>query len=526
MHSPTGDSARMYTELDPNGTLRDKSWRAEAAWLIFQLNAACSALLTVCPSADLRQSPGLNPLEWTIGHVAFTFDMLIAQPLRLPTPGVIVAPRSAQQPAAAEGKPFGGGGSSPRDGGSGDSGTSQPPPPLLRTQAWTVYDSMRVSGAERWAMKEAGSLPDARPYLDQVAQMAAELVRVQADEEGMVAPVLSYLVLYTIVHTLWHAEDLVHTRHVNALPPPPPAATIAMVNGGLARRAIYAAGQLAAAVFVVMEGRDVRVPGGTFYIGAELDPDVPLVFDCEKWSHPIELAPFHISRHCVTNAEFADFVAAGAYQDETLWGFEGVRWLRSTGARHPWHWVPTEGARCGHMLRWFDATLAMPEAQPVSHVTWFEAEAYCNWAGRRLPTEAEWEAACCGVPGVGGTLAPHKARTFAWRDGGITEARANVGLRHASLLDVDALPEGDSAWGVRQMIGNVWEWTSSTFYPFPGFVIDYPYREQSAPWFGTNKVARGGCFATPDLVVRGDYRSFYHPSSRRELAIGFRTCAL
>jgi hypothetical protein len=116
-----------------------------------------------------------------------------------------------------------------------------------------------------------------------------------------------------------------------------------------------------------------------------------------------------------------------------------------------------------------------------------------------------------------------------WRDGGITEARANVGLRHASLLDVDALPEGDSAWGVRQMIGNVWEWTSSTFYPFPGegwvgrtmyvcrwepvgwgwgrgrallvsahlsecrssgFVIDYPYREQSAPWFGTNKVAR------------------------------------
>ena len=91
--------------------------------------------------------------------------------------------------------------------------------------------------------------------------MAAELVRVQADEEGMVAPVLSYLVLYTIVHTLWHAEDLVHTRHVNALPPPPPAATIAMVNGGLARRAIYASGQLAAAVFVVMEGRDVRVPG-------------------------------------------------------------------------------------------------------------------------------------------------------------------------------------------------------------------------------------------------------------------------
>ena len=94
------------------------------------------------------------------------------------------------------------------------------------------------------------------------------------------------------------------------------------------------------------------------------------------------------------------------------------------------------------------------------------------------------------------------------------------------LLDVDALPGGDSAWGCRQLLGNCWEWTATTFYPYPGYVMDFPYREQSAPWFGTSKVARGGCFATPDLVVRGDYRSFYHPSDRRELCVGFRTCAL
>ena len=79
------------------------------------------------------------------------------------------------------------------------------------------------------------------------------------------------------------------------------------------------------------------------------------------------------------------------------------------------------------------------------------------------------------------------------------------------------------------MVGNVWEWTASTFYPYPGYVIDYPYREQSAPWFGTCKVARGGCFATPELLLNtrgGEYRSFYHPAERREIAVGFRTCAL
>jgi len=307
------------------------------------------------------------------------------------------------------------------------------------------------------------------------------------------------------------------------------------------------------------------------------------------------LAPFSISKHCVTNAEFAAFIDAGGYDDEAYWGFEGVRWLRRSGARHPWLWrragkdeprttdatdeqsAPQaqaqqmacpcdpngsggedacqlraksaehgrEGGAGGEwLIRWFDAELPLSTVpnRPVSHVNWYEAEAYCAWAKRRLPTEAEWESACCGVPGVEGRLSPHKGRrvpwadihVHAWADGTdgsvpIPPERANAGQRRFELLDVDELPLGDSAWGCRQMVGNVWEWTASTFYPYPGYVIDYPYREQSAPWFGVQKVARGGCFATPELLLKlrgGEYRSFYHPTDRPELAVGFRTCAL
>ena len=601
LHAPFSAPAHL---VDVYQTLATKTWCAEPRWLLGELERAHAMLLAACPDnfVAMPRKPGLNPVGWTIGHVAFTFDALVAYPLRLPTPGVIKCTATDESTAASPTTP-----PLSRTQASGESLLDADPQLLLRANAWVTYDSMRVGGAERWALSEGGTLPDALPWLKQVHLMCADLLHAHTkcaavDTAGTrasavvcVSPPVSYLILYSIIHEVWHTEDLIHTRNVHQLPPPtagtaplpPPAPPLAasppLVSGSRAHG-------------------DVSIPGGRFFVGAEPDgADTRLVLDCEKWAHAVYLEPFRIAKCCVTNLEFAQFIEAGGYDDESYWGFEGVRWLRRTQRRHPWLWrraartettavdvtdetpaasthaspppdkamacpcdpngdggddavcerpTAASGASSDYandggvwMIRWFEREVDLPSVanRPVSHVNWYEAEAYCNWAGRRLPTEAEWEAACCSVPSADGGLAPHKARRLPWSDvvastedglphTPVVDAEcSNSGMRRFELVDVDALPRGDSAWGVRQMVGNVWEWTSTTFYPYPGYIVDYPYREQSAPWFGVQKIARGGCFCTPDLLLNlrgGEYRSFYHPTDRPELAVGFRTCAL
>ena len=507
--------------LDLYGTLREKTFSVDAAWLQQALSKAQAGLLAACPDDDvnLPRTDGLNPVAWSVGHVAFTFDSLVADPLQLP--------KSAE-----------------------------------RQEAWRIYDSMRIGHGARWKMHSSGQIdPEAvRLYLTVVHKQAIDLAHERA-VDGMLPPVLTYLLVFALIHELWHTEDLVHTRHVHRLPPPPSPTADHGVGNGVGNGVANGGGANGSANGVVANDvangggangggggaastlGDAHVPGGVYYLGASRT--ARFCFDCEKWEHPVTLRPFSIARACVTNAEFLAFVEAGGYDESSYWSYEGEQWRRRSGQRCPWTW--RRDASGTWLLRWFDAELPLQQVarKPVSHVSWYEAEAYCSWAGRRLPTEAEWEAACLAEPaegaaGEGGqvALAPRKRRQLPWGgewcDAGGPEApmgevaphRANVGLRRTELLDVDALPESESAWGVRQMIGNVWEWTATTFYPWPGYVMDFPYREQSAPWFGVNKVARGACFATADLVVRGDYRSFYHPTDRRELCVGFRTCAL
>jgi iron(II)-dependent oxidoreductase len=187
------------------------------------------------------------------------------------------------------------------------------------------------------------------------------------------------------------------------------------------------------------------------------------------------------------------------------------------------YWQRLEGGAWGR--RHFDQWMPLEEHLPVIHVSWYEAEAFCRWAGRRLPTEAEWEMAASGplLEAQDGSGQHGRKSKFPWGDQPPTPATANLDWRAMGCLPVGALPASDSRFGCRQMIGNVWEWTADDFRPYPGFVID-PYKEYSAPWFGDHKILRGGCWTTRSGLIRNSWRNFYKPD-RRDVLAGFRTCS-
>jgi ergothioneine biosynthesis protein EgtB len=350
-----------------------------------------------------------------------------------------------------------------------------------------IYDSFKVDHDDRWDLP----LPDrgaTLSYMARVAEAVEARLVARGSGEG------DYCYWLSMLHEDMHGEAFVQTRQALGYPVPSMLSPVEDASGAWPG--------------------DVRVPGGRFMLGASRDTE-NFVFDNEKWAHEVEIPEFHIARAPVTNAEFVEFVESGGYDREELWTPEGWVWRCKFGVRAPEYWRNADG---GWTRREFDVDVELAPHQPVRHVGYHDSQAYCAWAGRRLPTEAEWEMAASYESATG------SKRRYPWGECAATPAHANLDGRLRGCVDVAAHPEGDSPVGCRQMLGNVWEWTDCAFYPFPGYVVDLPYREYSAPWFGYRKVLKGGAFPTRARLVNNCYRNFFTPD-RRDIAAGFRTCA-
>ncbi|MDT0275366.1 ergothioneine biosynthesis protein EgtB [Blastococcus goldschmidtiae] len=255
-------------------------------------------------------------------------------------------------------------------------------------------------------------------------------------------------------------------------------------------------------------GTSVLVPGGSFVLGVD-SADEPFSLDNERPAHQVDVPAFRIGRVPVTNAEYARFVADGGYAQPRWWSKRGWRHRTEAGLERPQFWGP-DGTRTR-----FGVVEELPPDEPVQHVTFFEAEAYAAWAGARLPTEVEWEKAAVWDPAAG-----HRRR-FPWGAAEPVESLANLGGAALRPAPVGAYPAGASAYGVEQLIGDVWEWTSSPFAPWPGF-RPMLYADYSAPFFGGDyRVLRGGAWSVAPSIIRPSFRNWDHPI-RRQVFSGFR----
>ncbi len=321
-------------------------------------------------------------------------------------------------------------------------------PSGLVAQTDSLYDSAAVAHDTRWRLP---LLPwDATwRYLDDVlARVDARLAHATLGDE------LAYFTQLCIFHHDMHNEAFAIRRQA-----------LGDVSLAAGCAALPGAGSLP---LVPAKRTDIEIPAGRVRQGARAGGG--FVFDNEKWAHEVTQDAFAIASDPVTQGEFLAFVEAGGYARREWWSEDGWRWRESTGAAHPAYWRQTGGE---WQARRFDAWQPWQADVPIVHVNAHEAEAWCRWAGRRLPSETEWEQA------------------------------------HDAL----------------QGRGQGWEWTATSFAPYPGFSAD-PYAEYSAPWFdGRFRVLRGGSVATEPRCIWRTWRNFYTPE-RSDMFCGFRTCRL
>ena len=360
-----------------------------------------------------------------------------------------------------------------------------------------LYDAFRHPRAERPQLPILGPA-DARSYISGIRSRALDVL--DTIDLGGDAELTSGGLVYGMVvqHEHQHDETMLATLNLRAgspvLPEPAPRPPASPAQISVAEETL--------------------VPAGPCTIGTSTDP---WAYDNERPVHVVDLPAFWIDTLPVTNSAYAEFLADGGYEQDRWWSPAGRSWLRESQARAPLGWTRDGGT---WVRSRFGQVEAVPPDEPVQHVCWYEADAYARWAGKRLPTEQEWEKAASWDP------VTERARRFPWGDEPPGPRHATLAFTGAGALRPAAagtLPDSASAYGVQQLIGDVWEWTSSTFAPWPGFRA-FPYREYSEVFFGPEyRVLRGGSWASAPDAARATFRNWDYPI-RRQIFAGFR-CA-
>jgi len=379
---------------------------------------------------------GINPPIWELGHSAFFYEVFILRALY----GV-----SPIMPGYDE-----------------------------------VWDSFEIPHSARWQQDVVPDLAATLAYYENVIGQ----IRDRLYDDRPLSDRELYLFQYAIAHQNMHLESLLWLRQTLGYPAPD------FVGNWSGESEVLTSG-------------DVVIASGSYRIGLpkpgnEVEMTQPFGFDNEKPAFQIQLDEFAISRTLVTNREFLEFVDAGGYQKEDLWGLGGCHWLRKSQVTAPGYWEKRDGE---WGVRRFDRWEPLRMEAPVMHVSSREANAFCNWAGRRLPSEFEWEVAASGAEG----------------------SSSDLEGRFGGTAPAGGLSETASDHGCLQMIGTAWEWTDSQYLPYAGFELDM-YVYMSTLQFGDHKTTKGGSWATSRSLIRPTYRQAYLPG-RRDVFVGFRTCA-
>ncbi|MEO6502943.1 MAG: ergothioneine biosynthesis protein EgtB [Jatrophihabitantaceae bacterium] len=360
----------------------------------------------------------------------------------------------------------------------------------VRADIDQMYDAFKNSRAERPSLPLL-SPTQTRGYVSQVREKVLDVLdRTALNVSRLTESGFAFGMV--VQHEQQHDETMLATHQLRRSGPP--------LQAPLPRWAATPA--LAA---------EVLIPAGEFTMGTSTEA---WALDNERPAHTVHVDAFFLDTAPVTNGDYLRFLEDGGYDQRRWWTAPGWEHRQRAGLTTPLFWSKDSGG--SWWRRSFGNTVPLAAAEPVLHVCLYEAQAYAAWAGRRLPTEAEWEKAARWDP------ASRRSRRYPWGDEDPTPERANLGQRHLRPAPAGSYPAGASAYGVHQLIGDVWEWTSSTFAAYAGFEV-FPYAEYSKVFFGEDYyVLRGGSFGTDRAACRGTFRNWDYPI-RRQIFAGFRT---